>query len=62
MSCPQARRRGEKTAGVVALFSLEVEMVVPFTGRLGCGAPFIVLSFAFGEQVGGPAAVGSADD
>ena len=47
---------------MIASFSLEVEMVVPFTGSLDCGAPFTVLSFAFGEQVGGPAAVGSRDD
>ena len=36
-SWPQACRRGEETAGVVALFSLVVEMLIPFTGGLQLG-------------------------
>jgi len=31
-SWPQACRRGEETAGVVGLFSLEAEVFIPFTG------------------------------
>ena len=31
-SWPQACRRGEETAGVVGLFTLEVEVFIPFTG------------------------------
>lgn len=52
--------------GVVALFSLEVEVLIPFTGGFGCGGPVVSLSFTFDalvlELVEGPASVGSADD
>lgn len=64
-SWPQACRRGEETAGVVALFSLEVEVFTPFTGGFDCGGPFVVVSFILGAvvlEVEGPVAAGSADD
>ena len=61
-SWPQACRRGEEMAGVVALFSLVVEMLIPFTGGFDCGAPFVAVSFTSGALVEGPAVVGSADD
>ena len=63
-SWPQACRRGEETVGIVALFSLEVEVFIPFTGGFDCG-PFAPFSFTFGApvlEVEGPAVVGSADD
>jgi hypothetical protein len=65
-SWPQACRRGEETAGVVALFSLEAEVFIPFTDGFDCGDPFVVVSFTLGalvsEVVEGLAAVGSEDD
>ena len=61
-SCPQACRRGEETAGVVGLFSLVVETLIPFAGGFDCGAPSVVVSFIFGALVEGPAVVGPADD
>lgn len=65
-SWPHACRRGEDTAGVVGLFSLEVEVLIPFAGSFGCGGPFAAISFTLDAlalaAVEGPAAVGSADD
>ena len=61
-SWPQAWRRGEEMTGVVALFSLEVEALIPFTGSFDCGTPFGVVSFTPGTLVEGPAVVGSVDD
>jgi hypothetical protein len=65
-SWPQACRRGEETAGVVGLFSLEVEVFIPFTGGFDCGGPFAAVSFTLGAPVlavvEGPAVVGSAED
>ena len=60
-SWPQACRRGEETAGVVALPCLVVGMLIPFTGGFDCGAPFAAVSFTFGALVEGPAVSGSAD-
>ena len=60
-SWPQACRRGEETAGVVALFNLVVETLIPFTGGFDCEAPFVAVSFTFGALVEGPVSVGSAD-
>jgi len=64
-SWPHACRRGEETAGAVALFNLEV-VFIPFTGCFDCGGPFSAVSFTLGapvlEVVEGPATVGSADD
>ena len=36
---------------MVALFNLDVEMFIPFTGSSECGAPFDVMFFAFGVIV-----------
>jgi len=60
-SWPQACRRGEETAGVVGLFSLEVEVFIPFTGGFGCGGPFVAASFTL-VVLGFAAVVGSAED
>jgi len=60
-SWPQACRRGEETAGVVGLFSLEVEVFIPFTGSFGCGGPFVAASFTL-VALGFAAVVGSAED
>jgi hypothetical protein len=63
-SWPHACRRGEETAGVVALFILE-EVFIPFNCGFDCGDPFAFVFFALdalaSEVVEGPAA-GSAED
>ena len=60
-SWPQACRRGEETVGAVALFSLEVEMLIPFTDGFDCGGPFVVVSLLVLGMVEEVAVVGSAD-
>ena len=62
----QACRRGEETAGVVGLFSLEVEVFIPFTSGFDCGGPFAAVSFTLAAlavaSAKGPAVVGSSED
>ena len=62
-SWPHVCRRGEETAGVVALFVLEV--FIPFSCGFDCGDPFAFVFFALDalvlEVVEGPAA-GSVED
>lgn len=62
MPCPRFFGRGEEMAGVVASFSLEVGMFIPFTGSFYCRTPFVVTSFTFGALVEDSAGLGSADD
>ena len=64
-SWSHARRRGEEMAEIVASFSLEVEVLIPFTCGFSCGDPCVYVPFTIErtvlEVVGGPT-VGSADD
>lgn len=46
---------GERRRREIVLFSLEVEVFVPFAGRYDRGVPFMVMSFTFSVLVEGPA-------